>query len=94
MPFDRCQNHNWDQAACAILLVGESLVSGEKDFKAIVLGTPQKLAVFQSRPTLVAHCEYLVISEMGPESVRKILVEQDFHETACLRRAWANSINR
>ena len=94
MPFDRCQNHNCDPAACEILLVGESLVSGEKDFKAIVLGTSQKLAVFQSRPTLIAHGEYLVTAEMGPEPVRKILVEQDFQETACLRRAWANSISR
>jgi len=44
VPFDRGQNHNSDR----ILLVRHRLVSSEEDFEAAILGSSQKLAIFQS----------------------------------------------
>lgn len=69
--FDRGQNHNGDLATRKILLVTHGLVSGEEDFEAVVLGSSQKLAVFQPRPALVAYREYFVTPEMAPQPVRK-----------------------
>ena len=87
VPFDRGQNHNGDLATRKILLGRHGLVSGEEDFEAVVPGSSQKLAVFQSRPALVPYSEYFVTPEMVPQPVRKVLVEEDFHETGCLRIA-------
>lgn len=48
------------------LLVRRGLVSGEENFETVVLGTFEKLAVLQPRPTLVAHRKYL----MPPRELR------------------------
>jgi len=85
VPFDCGQHHNGDLATRKILLVRHGLVSREEDFEAGVLGSSQKLAIFQPRPALVAYREYFMSAEMVPQPVRKVLVEQDFHETGCPR---------
>lgn len=59
-----------------------------------LLGDPGELAIFQARPTLVSDSEHFVSGERIPQPMRKVLVEQDLHETGCSRSACANSIRR
>jgi len=66
VPFDGGQSNNSDLATRNILLVRHGLVPSDKDFEAVRLGSSQKLAVFQSRPALVAYREYFVTAEMVP----------------------------
>ena len=66
VPFDGGQGHNRDLATRQILLGRHSSVSSQEDFETVVLGSSQKLAIFQPRPAHVAHREYFVTAEMVP----------------------------
>lgn len=74
--------------------VQASLVAGEEDLESGALSGPEKLAILEAGPALISDSEHLVGGERVPQAVRKVLVEQGFHETGCSRSACANSIRR
>jgi len=76
---DRRQHHYRKTPLGKALLMAEGLIACNQYLDPVVLGFSQEFTVLESCPALEAYGKNLVIAKVLPQSVRKILIEQQFH---------------
>jgi hypothetical protein len=85
-PFDGGQVNHRQPPPAQVLLVTESLISGQEKIKAVIFGCPDEFAVLESIPTHVTGGKNLMIAELIAQAVIQIFIEQYLHAQRC--RCW------
>ncbi len=92
--LDGRQNHDRNPPPSQILLESQGLIPGQKDLDPAFFRRPQQRAILQPGLTPKRNREHFMRTQLQPQSVIQVLIQQHNHYAGCPLRACANAINR